>query len=400
MPFSAQAMMPVGDQLYEPPPTVSTYETLGAEVLSPMPSYSPPSVSPVQVWIGSTSPSSDKKTGKPIATTALPTPAPSTAPTLSPSLPRSTEPSFEQSLKPSLKPSKGIIVKVPTAKVVLSTEHPSAELIVTQTETETEDPYTGSLERESLGATPFEVSYTLDSRNDPSKHSFDVVAHLTLAHIQSFAERFFNSTKCPIVSFSGSQIGNSGVHDPASIGFEVLVVFLKKTNDTPSQLDLDAVIDRALSEPAVEPLIKHLESLGTQSSFSSTVSVEYHLISVPSSNTTEAQGADTKNATQVAIQFIGSMVVAFCVLSMLSVGFVLHSRRRRRQRQEDQDDAARGLAMFSCTDSVNKDTPPSSTGGGTVCSGVLEFGPYESNELGSKGGASGMSLFDEANQVE
>lgn len=84
MPFSGQAMMPVGDQIYEPPPTVSTYETLGAEVLSPMPSYSPPSVSPVQVWIGSTSPSSDKKTGKPIATTALPTPAPSTAPTLSP----------------------------------------------------------------------------------------------------------------------------------------------------------------------------------------------------------------------------------------------------------------------------------------------------------------------------
>jgi hypothetical protein len=250
------------------------------------------------------------------------------------------------------------------------------------------------VEGKTIQATPFSVTYTLDTMDDPSKNNFDEVADLTITYLQSFVADFFGQNQYQLIRVSGNQIANTGTGDPATIGFEIVAVFSEESEIMPTQADIDVTIDSALSEPEVDNLIDQLKVLEVENPFFNTANITYTNISRPASDSTQASNDKSSNDSHVSGVVIGALAALLILITAGILVVVRHRRKAQWQGKEGEEGqmAAKGRAS---SDFVT----PSSTGARTVCSGAPDIDSSEENAFETID-IDGVSLFESANAVD
>lgn len=236
---------------------------------------------------------------------------------------------------------------LPTGQPVAATQVPSIVATGAPSSSATQPPSSSTTEMpsgaivagNSVKSTPFSVTYTLDPVNNPSEASFNEVADLTLAYLQSYFESFFGDTPFSVlIKFFGSQVGNTGTGDPARIGFDVTAIFTDDSEIVPSQSDIDVLIDTALSEPAVQALLDQLRALGVQNPFSNTVTVDYSTDNIPTatvnSQVSMNENVEGSNAPS-SVVFLISAATAVAVFAAIII--VMVHRRRANAAKTERD---------------------------------------------------------------
>jgi len=174
-----------------------------------------------------------------------------------------------------------------------------------------------------VAATPFSATYAITG--DPSEEDFNEAAELTTNYLdQVFTDTFGLSPFATLVQFAASPIGNTGTGDPASIGFEAVVVFSEDSNEIPDQEEIDVLIANAFQPPAVDDLVASLSGTAPNV-FSTTSEITYSTMNVPQNGEEPVSPMAEKSNP---LPFLGAFSALFATIAAI---FWIHSTGKLRK---------------------------------------------------------------------
>ncbi|GKY94872.1 hypothetical protein MPSEU_000452100 [Mayamaea pseudoterrestris] len=179
----------------------------------------------------------------------------------------------------------------------------------------------------SVSGTPFAIEFTTSSSATPSED--DVAAASTI--LNSYLESYFNDTFAlsPLVSltdFVATPTGSSPGAGTTDVGYDPSASFTGAEEVMPTQVDVDTLIQTALSPPQVSELLTQLASLPSDNPLSTTTDIVYSTDNVPSGAPTIVSSSKESVQT-IPVAFIAASAAASVFLLGTAIALTRWNQR-------------------------------------------------------------------------